>query len=377
MLFFSVLQYSMSAIVISNFDDLKNPYYRGGGAVVVHEVAKRLTAKHTVTVLTSTYSGAKNEIIDGVHYERIGYAAGPIMSQILYQLWLPFYALTHTFDIWIESFTPPFSTAFLPFFTSKPVIGWAQVLSADFKTQQYGLPFAWIESLGLKLYHHFVVPTQHLAETITATNPKATISIIPNGNSPGTFSPIAPVEPYILFIGRLEIHQKGLDMLVQAYALIKDKIKQKLYIAGAGQKRDEDRLRELIHASGLDDKIVLKGRLSGKDKDALFAGADFVAIPSRFEGMSLTALEAFSYKKAVVCFDIPGFSWLESPKQVLKAKAFDIHDYSQLLFVLAENKDKRDALGLRCYELTKSYTWESAVAQFENLLQTLWLYLDV
>jgi glycosyltransferase involved in cell wall biosynthesis len=121
----------------------------------------------------------------------------------------------------------------------------------------------------------------------------------------------------------------------------------------------------------LADKIILKGRVSGKDKDALFAGADFIAIPSRFEGMSLTALEAFSFKKAVVCFDIPGFSWLDNPTQVLKAKPFDIHDYAQLLFVLAENQNKRDALGERCYQLTAEYTWESAAGKFENLLKNL------
>ena len=339
--------------------------------MVVHEVAKRLAKNHSVTVLTGAYPGAKEAVIDGVMYRRIGYPGGAIFSQLAYQMWLPYHVLHESFDIWIESFTPPFSTAFLQLFTSKPVIGWAQVLTADMKEDQYRLPFGSVEKLGLKTYKHFVVPMEHTSAVIKAINPTASIEIIPNGVTRADFSPLPSSEPYIFFIGRLEIHQKGLDMLVKAYALIKDKIKQKLYIAGSGRKKDEENLQELIHKSGLADKIILKGRVSGKDRDALFAGADFIAIPSRFEGMSLTALEAFSFKKAVVCFDIPGFSWLENPIQVLKAKPFDIHDYAQLLFVLAENKNKRDALGERCSQLTQTYTWENAVHKFENLLKNI------
>jgi glycosyltransferase involved in cell wall biosynthesis len=361
----------MSSIIISNYDDLQNPFYRGGGAVVVHEIARKLTKNHQVTVLTGAYPGAKNETIDGVIYKRIGYPGGPVFSQISFQLQLPYHVLHEQFDIWIESFTPPFSTAFLQLFTHKPVIGWAQILTADMKEEQYRLPFGSIEKLGLKTYKHFVVPMEHTATTIKTMNQTASVEIIPNGVTRVDFSPLPPSEPYIFFIGRLEIHQKGLDMLIKAYALIKDKIKQKLYIAGSGRKKDEYKLQDLIHKSGLADKIILKGRVSGKDKDALFAGADFIAIPSRFEGMSLTALEAFSFKKAVVCFDIPGFSWLDNPTQVLKAKPFDIHDYAQLLFVLAENQNKRDALGERCYQLTAEYTWESAAGKFENLLKNL------
>lgn len=361
----------MSSIIISSYDEIKNPYYRGGGAFVVHEVAKRLAKNHSVTIICGAYPGAVDETIEGVRYKHIGYPSGKFASQIFYQLWLPRAVLHEAFDVWIESFTPPFSTACLQVFTHKPVIGWAQVLSGNAKTEQYKLPFAAIENLGLKTYHHFIVPMEQTAQQIRTENPLAKITVIPNGVPEKVFSPLPVTEPYIFFIGRLDIHQKGLDMLVQAYALLKDKIRQKLYIAGTGSKKDEDELRELIHKSQLDDRIILKGQVNGADKDALFAGADFVAIPSRFEGMSLTALEAFSFKKAVICFDIPGFSWIENPTQILKAKPFDIHDYAQLLFVLAENKDKRDALGQRCYELTKSYTWDSAAEKFEELLKSI------
>jgi hypothetical protein len=61
-------------------------------------------------------------MIDGVEYRKVGfYFLGPRITQLIYQLILPFKAFIKH-DIWVESFTPPFSTAFLPIFTRKPVI---------------------------------------------------------------------------------------------------------------------------------------------------------------------------------------------------------------------------------------------------------------
>ena len=119
-------------IIISSYDDLKNPYYAGGGAVVVHEVFKRLKESYKVKVITGKYPGSIDEIVDGVVYERIGTNFfGPRLGQLIFQVILPFYALTEKFDLWVESFTPPFSTAFLPLFSKKPVVGLVHMLSAQ------------------------------------------------------------------------------------------------------------------------------------------------------------------------------------------------------------------------------------------------------
>ena len=44
-------------VVISIFDDAENPYYAGGGAVVVEKVARRLSAEFDVTVVTAGRRG--------------------------------------------------------------------------------------------------------------------------------------------------------------------------------------------------------------------------------------------------------------------------------------------------------------------------------
>src|SRR4051812_43402090 len=95
-------------VIISSYDDLKNPYYAGGGAYAVHEVAKRLAQKYHVEVLTSSYPQAKDEKVNDVSYKRIGVPRfGPYLGQLIFQARLPFYARTLDYDLWIENFTPP------------------------------------------------------------------------------------------------------------------------------------------------------------------------------------------------------------------------------------------------------------------------------
>ena len=40
-------------IIFSNYDDPKNPFYGGGGARAIHEVAKRLAVRHDVKIITA------------------------------------------------------------------------------------------------------------------------------------------------------------------------------------------------------------------------------------------------------------------------------------------------------------------------------------
>jgi len=129
-------------IVISNYDDVNNPYYAGGGSVAVHEIAKRLANDNEVVVYTGRYPGSKDLVIEGVNYKRIGLGVGgPKFGQLIYHLILPFRVLVSKYDLWIESFTPPFSTSFLQVFTKRPVIGLVHMLSGDDMRRKYKLPF--------------------------------------------------------------------------------------------------------------------------------------------------------------------------------------------------------------------------------------------
>src|SRR5215469_4268838 len=140
-------------IYFSTYDDIKNPYYGGGGAIAIHEVAKRLIKTHSVTVVSWNYSGKKKEVIDEVTYERFGNPfLTPKLAMFFYQLYLPYYARSKQFDVWLESFCPPFTTAFLPQFIKQPVVGIVHMLAAEDMERKYKLPFHLVQNKGIKLY---------------------------------------------------------------------------------------------------------------------------------------------------------------------------------------------------------------------------------
>lgn len=357
----------MPKIIVSIYDSAENPYYSGGGPVVIEEIVKRLAPKYEFTIITGNYPGAKDSIKNNITYKHIG-LPDRFSSLTSYQFLLPYYAMSEQYDLWLESFTPPYSTALLPLFTKKPVLGLAHILCGEVMKTKYGLPFDFYEKTGLKVYQKIIAPTQQIAKGIQKANPNAQIITIPNGVYHSDFSPLPANENYILFLGRLDWNQKGLDMLIKAYALIKDRIFPQLYIAGHGTTKQINLLKQLIESNNLGDKIILIGKVEKKQKQTLLANALFVAIPSRYEGMSLVALESFAYKKPILCFDIPGFEWTNNNQHVLKAKPFDLHDYAQLMMVLCENKNDREKMGENGYNLVKDLSWEKTAQAYEDCI---------
>lgn len=358
-----------SKIIISSYDSLSNPYYGGGGAVAIHEVAKRLNKKFDVTIYTSKYPSSKNEIVDGVTYNRIGLSfLPPKLSQFLFQLLLPYFTLTKSFDLWIESFTPPTSTAFLPLFSRRPVIGVTHFLNAEEKSKEYKLPFTFFQTLGLKNYKYIIALTTTQKEKILRINPKAKVEIIHNATDiVRQGKTIDNPKNYILYMGRLEIAQKGLDILLHSFKKIITKQSLQLYIAGKGHKQDEERLRRLIIVNKLDKSVKLIGHVTGKKKIEVVKNAQCLVVPSRFEGQSLLLIEAIVLGTPIVCFDIEGTRWLEK-KLALKAKPFDVEELASNIEKIVTNKKLRKSMSQYGISLKGKFSWETISDQYTKFI---------
>src|SRR5437763_1539055 len=170
-------------VVVSNYDDIGNPYYGGGGAVVVAQIARRLARDYRVTVYTGSYRGSgRSRVRDGVRYVflPVGWA-GPRGGQIVFLALLPLVALLHRPALWIESVSPPVSASLLPMFARFPVVALVQMLSGADMGSRYKLPFAAIERRALRLYRHFVVLNETDRQAVQAANRRASVALIPNG----------------------------------------------------------------------------------------------------------------------------------------------------------------------------------------------------
>ncbi|MCH6234482.1 glycosyltransferase family 4 protein [Cognataquiflexum rubidum] len=92
------------------------------------------------------------------------------------------------------------------------------------------------------------------------------------------------------FVGRLDTHTKGLDLLMEAYAIFHKKYPDsKLWIIGEGE--GQAYLENFITEKQLKN-VVLWGKKFGTEKDALIGKMHVFAHPSRNEGLPTAVLEA-------------------------------------------------------------------------------------
>jgi glycosyltransferase involved in cell wall biosynthesis len=98
--------------------------------------------------------------------------------------------------------------------------------------------------------------------------------------------------PYVLFVGTLE-PRKNLVRLVRAYRRVAaNGLPHALVLAGPLGWHHESLMREIaLRGPG---EIVLTGRLSDEELDAVFRAADVLAYPSLYEGFGLPVIEAMA-----------------------------------------------------------------------------------
>jgi glycosyltransferase involved in cell wall biosynthesis len=161
---------------------------------------------------------------------------------------------------------------------------------------------------GLRGADRFVALASGGAEEVTAYGLAAErIRIIPNGVDLQRFAvqswPPADLSAAIrlLFVGRLD-PQKGLDLLVEALALLKQPERFCLRVVGEGPQAAK--LRRQVRDAGLDRVVTFLGRQ--QDVVAQYAWSEVVVLPSRFEGMPNVVLEAMACARPVLATDVDG-----------------------------------------------------------------------
>lgn len=99
----------------------------------------------------------------------------------------------------------------------------------------------------------------------------------------------------LLFLGRIDIQHKGLDVLIQAIKYLKNQNKTKnLHFSfyGIGNNADMEYLKREMAPIG--DVATYYGAVYGADKQQVFSKADIFIHPSRYEGFPMAILEALS-----------------------------------------------------------------------------------
>lgn len=325
-------------IAYFDFDDIRNPLLGAGQAQATFQVASRLVKKgHRVTVFASRFPGSQDRIEQGISYRHIGLGSQFIrLNNLAYLFFAPWQALRfkpNEFDVIVECSTAPTSTLFTPLMTKIPVIILPSMFNAAEFYKKYKLPFHLVEKFGARFYSYAMPYSEVDKAKMLALNPNLITRNIPQGVAENFFD-IKPQKPdSILFLSRLDMSQKGIDLLLESYQQIAQQSTLPLIIAGHGP--DQKKIAALIRSYHLEKKVSLVGSAYEKKKFALMAKAAFVVFPSRHDEMCLWTIEALAGGLPLVAFDLPESAWI--PKSVaIKVPCYDVKKFAQGMIQLTQ-----------------------------------------
>ncbi|MFN7900564.1 MAG: glycosyltransferase family 4 protein [Synechococcaceae cyanobacterium] len=181
-------------------------------------------------------------------------------------------------------------------------------------------------------------------------------------------TPIAPRE--ILFIGRIE-YNKGVDILVQAFARVKDIIPDvMLRCIGAPNQVFMRQLSSQIRQLSIQDSIIFTPAVSRLDLGSYYLRSTLVVVPSRSETQSTVLMESMAAGKPVVASDTGG-----NPMMVVENvtgllfPSGDVEALSQALTKLLVNNTMTQAMGKAARQRhSELYSLAKTRAQFCNAL---------
>jgi glycosyltransferase involved in cell wall biosynthesis len=113
--------------------------------------------------------------------------------------------------------------------------------------------------------------------------------------------------PKILYLGRIDFHNKGLDLLLDAFADLKNETDAQLTLQGPDWG-DLSLMKRRAERLGLQDRVQFRKPDFDKASGLIAADHDLLVMPSRFEGFGMSALEAMLAGRPIMVSNVAGIA---------------------------------------------------------------------
>lgn len=165
-----------------------------------------------------------------------------------------------------------------------------------------------------------------------------------------------------IFVGRLDIYHKGLDLLLKACYLVKDQLEInncEIDIYGPSIKNSKEKLYNELKSLGLEKIINLKEPILGQEKEKKLLDSDFFILTSRFEGLPMALLEAISY--GLPCLVTTGSNMADEIKNADAGwvSETDINGIAKAFKQLLNEKKEFIKKSENALKLSIKYDWEN------------------
>ncbi len=358
------------------YESFGSPFGFGGAGVRAYEIYRRLKDTHDITLLCMKYPLAENREIEGLKHIFVGAENRNLTKSVLaYIVRATDFVRRHgnDFDIIVENFLPttPF---FAKYFTRTPVVLQVQGIMEKHSfrkfTPFYYVPIYLVEGFYPNLYDAFIFVSDITRDKVMVRRRKEArmCHVIPNGINRELLESRSEDMDYILFLSRIDIYTKGLDLLINAFERISPEYPNlRLILAGY----EFDSFRKLISGSPsfLRERIDYAGFVTGIEKVRLLSGARILVLPSRHESSPISILEAAACGKPVIASDIPELAFVSKEGFGLSFLSGSADALSEKMRLLLADAGKRDALGKKGREFAAQFLWDDIAVQFEGVLK--------
>lgn len=248
----------------------------------------------------------------------------------------------------------------------------------------YYLLFGWIEKFGLRRHRHatFTAISQEIVQSLQDNGvPEASTHPVLNAVDLEQFSPgdgDGPFRdkwsdgerPVILYVGRLA-PEKGPDQLLEVANVFEtntpDSTSPQFVLVGDGPIREK--LESFVERHNLEN-VQIEGYIDHEDVADAYRSADYFVLPSRWEGASLSLLEALACGLPAYVSNLDTLSYVADTEFVTLVPFEDPETTASIL--RADIDDEHDWQALSSQARTfveKHFNWEQQAERYLTLFE--------
>jgi glycogen synthase len=326
--------------------------------VRVHEIYRRLTAELEVEVVTGRYPHAADGVDAGVNYLRRGATRPYALSRLSFAACASHDLRSDDYDAAFVDFSA-YTWVSVP--RNRPVALVLGQLVTPTAKQRWGALagalFSRAEQRMLAEARHVAAVSRPLLDQVRPyLRPDVHADVVGAAVPDELFALERDEQDYLLFLGRFDIFQKGIDtLLTAAPALLRRYPGLRLILAGRG--KDAARIRAAIRD---EPRITLIEGVDAEQRAELLRGARVLIVPSRFEGFGMVVAEGLAAGVPVVASNLAALVDLLRPPAC--GKVFPPDDPEALcaaVSTLLDAPEQRAELSKAGRVQAKRFSWES------------------
>lgn len=167
---------------------------------------------------------------------------------------------------------------------------------------------------------------------------------------------------YFVYLGRGSSN-KEVNISIKAFNNIFDS-EMKYFLTVEKEELSEE-CKRIVE---LNQNIVLLGTITEEKKNELLANMSALIFPSNFEAFGIVSFEASSFKKPLLCSDLPIFKEILDPKGVIFFNNSVEGIEKSFKTFMSMPKSEHSKMGLNNYNNLSKYSYEKILLKYQSLL---------